>query len=591
MILPMGDERTTKEILGLEQAQDKRISLYNPEALEAIARSLDLWKSLAVQERDRERWAVIPHSILGSEIPRQMVYTPLSAPDLDYEANLGFPGKEPYTRGIHANMYRGKAFTMRQLCGAGSCDYINQRIRMLLDHGATGVNLILDAATIQMFDSDEPEAKGQVGTVGAPIDCVEDMETIFKGIPVDRLSVSIVTHYPTNTAILFPMYLVMAERRGIPWTKLAGSVQNDFVMESVVRSASQYIPPRDAFRIQCDNIEFIRKNVPQWNCVTFNGYNLREFGTSGVTEMAVALANAIETLKELARRDYDPDWIAERIAFFWSFGNDFFEEVARLRAVRRLWYRIMQHRFNAKSPRAMWMRCHVQTSGISLTREEPMNNVIRAAYHALAAILGGAQSLHVDSYDEAYSVPSEDASLLSLRTQQIIQVETAVTQVVDPLGGSFYVEALTNEIENRILNEIDEIERMGGLVSAVENGWLHGRVAGHINREQKMIADGSIGVVGRNCLRSPAAEMPDLWVHEHDAFLQEDMCRRLKRLRQQRNNQEADRHLSHLTEVCKGPENTMASCIEAVRANATEGEMRKAFIRAFGLWKPPGYLF
>ena len=585
----MGDERTTKEILNEKRDQSEHIPLYNPEALERIGRGLDRWKNLVVHEQDRKHWAVNPHSVLGSEIPREMLYTPLNTADLDYLENLGYPGEEPFTRGIHANMYRGRTFTMRQLCGAGSREYINQRIKMLLDHGATGVNLILDVATIQMFDSDEPEAEGQVGTVGVPIDCVEDMETIFKDIPVDKLSVSIVTHYPTNTAILLPMYLVMAERRGIPWAKLTGSVQNDFIMETVVRSASQYIPPRDAFRIQCDNMEFMRNNVPQWNCITFNGYNLREFGTSGITEMAVAIANAIETLKELDRRGHDVDWIGGRLAFFWSFANDFFEEVARLRAVRRLWYRIMRYRFQAKNPRSMWMRCHVQTSGISLTREEPMNNVVRAAYHALAAILGGAQSLHVDSYDEAYSVPSEDASLLSLRTQQIIQAETAVTQVVDPLGGSFYVEALTNDIEKRILDEVDEIERMGGIIHAVENGWLHRKVANHIKREQGMIDDGEISIVGRNYHRSSDLEMPDLWVHEHDATLEKDMCHKLERVRQQRNNQEVNHSLGYLKEACKGTGNIMASCVEAVRASATEGEMRKAFVEAFGVWKPPGY--
>ena len=586
----MSSGRTTKEILNDTRPQTDRVPLYNPEALERIGRDLTRWMDLVVSEQDRKHFAVTHQSLLGSDVPRDLVYTPLSVPDFDY-GDLGFPGQEPYTRGIHANMYRGRAFTMRQLCGAGSREYINQRIKMLLDHGATGVNLILDAATIQMYDSDEPEAKGQVGTVGVPIDCSEDMDVVFKDVPIDKVSVSIVTHYPENTAILFPMYLVMAERRGIPWTMLQGSVQNDFVMENVVRSASQYIPPKDAFRIQCDNIEFIRANAPKWNCITFNGYNLREFGTSGVTEMSVALANAIATISEMERRGHEPDYVGERLAFFWSFASDFFGEVARLRAVRRLWYRIMRYRFQAQNPRSMWMRCHVQTSGISLTREEPMNNIVRAAYHALAAIIGGAQSLHVDSYDEAYSVPSEDASLLSLRTQQIIQAETAVTDVVDPLGGSFYIEALTNEMERRILDELDEIERLGGIISAIEKGWLHGRVHEHIKREQKMMADGEIRLVGRNYLRSAEMQMPDLWVHENDAELEEKTRQRLKQMRQQRNSQEIDHHLAHLKETCRTQGNVMASCVESVRAGATEGEMRRAFVEAFGAWAPPKFIF
>ena len=527
---------------------------------------------------------------MGSELPRELLYTPLNNPDFDYIGDLGFSGEEPYTRGIHPNMYRGRTFTMRQIFGAGSPEYINKRMKMLLEHGATGTNWALDLSTVQMFDSDEPEALGQVATVGVPIDCVEDMEVICKDIDITKVSASIITHYPRNTAIIFPMYLVMAERRGIPWDQLPGSSQNDFIMENLVRSACEYIPPKDDFRVQCDNIEFIRKYVPKWNYVTLNGYNLREWGTSGVTEMAVAVANAIEILKEMTRRGYEVDWVAERLAFFWAPANDFFEEVARIRAVRRLWYKIMKYRFGTKNPRSMWMRCHVQTSGVSLTREEPMNNVVRAAYHALAAVLGGVQSLHVDSYDEAYSVPSEEASILSLRTQQIIEAETQVTQVVDPLGGSFYVEALTNNMEERILNEIDEIERMGGIVEVVASGWLHNKITRYMQREQKMIADGDIKVVGRNYFRAPDLKMPDVWVHEYDERIGKEMRDKLARIRQRRDNEKASNTLNALKQACKHGDNVMAACLECARADVTEGEMRRAFVEAFGLWKSPIYV-
>jgi methylmalonyl-CoA mutase N-terminal domain/subunit len=386
------------------------------------------------------------------------------------------------------------------------------------------------------------------------------------------------------------MFLVMAERRGVPWTELPGSVQNDFIMESLVRSAVEYIPPRDDFRIQCDNIEFIRKNVPKWNFVTLNGYNLREWGTSGVTEMAVALANAIDTLKDMIRRGHDCDWIAERLAFFWAPANDFMEEVARLRAVRRLWYKIMKYRFDATNPRSMWMRCHVQTSGVSLTREEPMNNIVRAAFHALAAVLGGAQSLHVDSYDEAYSVPSEEASILSLRTQQIIEAETQITQVVDPVGGSFYVEALTNEMERRILDELDELERRGGVVEAVTSGWLHNRVARFIEKEQRMIADGEIKVVGKNTYRAPDLKMPEIWVHEYDEKIAKQMRDKLASLRQRRNNEKASSAIEALIQACKKGDNVMQYTLECARADVTVGEMRRAFVKAFGSWKSPLYI-
>ena len=583
----MAGDRTTKEILKEKLAPKERTLLYNPEALKKMQEEFNRWKNTVVPEKDRENWEVTPYTILSSEIPRELLYTPLNNPDFDYGADLGFSGEEPYTRGVHPNMYRGRVFTLRQLFGAGSPEQVNQRMRMLLEHGATGTNWALDLATVQMFDSDEPESKGQVATVGVPIDCVEDMEVICRDIPIDKVSASIVTHYPRNTAIIFPMYLVMAERRGIPWDKLPGSVQNDFIMESLVRSAPEYIPPKDDFRIQCDNIEFLRKYVPRWNYITLNGYNLREWGTSGTTEMAVAVANGIDILKEMSRRGHDVDWIAERLAFFWAPANDFFEEVARIRAVRRLWYKIMKYRFEAKNPRSMWMRCHVQTSGVSLVREEPMNNVIRSAYHALAAVLGGAQSLHVDSYDEAYSVPSAESSLLSLRTQQIIEAETQVTQVVDPLGGSFYVEALTNDIENRIIDEIDEIERMGGIVEAVNSGWLRNKVTRHIQREQKMIADGEIKVVGANYFRVPDLKLPEVVVHEYDENIASQMRDKLAKLRQRRDNEKVKQSLSALVDACKNGRNVMEYTVECARADVTEGEMRRAFVEAFGLWKPP----
>ncbi len=586
----MSGKKTTKQILMEKTKERGRTPLYSPEALQKIKEGFNGWMSSTVREQDRENWEVTPHTLLGSDIPRKLIYTPLDNTDLDYIEDLGFSEGEPYTRGIHANMYRGQAFTMRQLSGAGSPEEVNGRIRMLLDHGATGVNLALDLATVQMFDSDEPESIGQVGTVGVPIDCVEDMEAIFKDVPIDKVSASIVTHFPRNTAIIFPMYLVMAERRGIPWDKLPGSVQNDFIMENAVRSAIEYIPPRDCFRVQCDNIEFIRKNVPKWNYITLNGYNLREYGTSGVTEMAVALANAIEIMEEMDRRGYhDVDWVAERMAFFWAPANDFFEEVGRLRAMRKLWYQLMKYRFGAKKPRSMWMRCHVQTSGISLMREEPMNNIVRAAYHALAAILGGAQSLHVDSYDEAYSVPSEESSLISLRTQQIIEAETMVTQVVDPLGGSFYVEALTKEMFERILGELDEIENLGGIVKAVESGWLQRKVTSTIQQEQKMVETGDIKVVAQNYHRASDVKLPQVKVQEYSEDLHKRMQEKLERLRQHRDAKQVEKNLDTLRRTCKEGGNVTAACLEAARVGVTEGEMRRAFSDAFGLWRAPIY--
>lgn len=581
-----GKERTTKEILHEQLSGQKRTPLYSPEALESVRQTVDLWMNSVVPEKDRKNWATTAHTVLGSDTPRDLLYTPLSNPDFDYQQDLGNSGQPPFTRGIHANMYRGREFTMRQLTGFGSPEETNERIKFMLDHGATGLNVLFDLPTIQMYDSDDPFAVGQVGMSGVCVDSVEDMARLFKDVPLEDVTISIVTHYPSNTAILFPMFLALAEERGIPWERLKGSVQNDITLEELIRSGSEYIPPKDCFRIQCDNIEFIRKNVPKWNFITINGYNLREFGTSAITEMAVAVSNGIEILDELIRRGYDVDSTADRLAFFWSAANDFFEEIARIRAVRRLWYKIMKYRFNANNPRAMLMRCHVQTSGVCLIQEEPQNNIIRAAYHALAAVLGGAQSLHVDSYDEAYSVPTEEAALLSLRTQQILQKETGVTDVVDPLGGSFYLEALTNEIERRILDEIDEIEGLGGYVRAIEGGEIYRKVASYFAEQQRLIEKGEIALVGQNVYKSEV-EGPPINVFRYPEGVEESQKARLQKLRLNRDSEKVQSALSALKDACLKGENIIPYSVECARVRCTEGELFKVFKGAFGLWKPP----
>jgi len=582
----MKEEKTTREILAEKMAAEERTPLYNPAALEGLRRRFDAWMGSTVREQDRREWLKTPRTVLGSNIPREMLYTPLSHPDFDYRQDLGNSGEAPFTRGIHANMYRGREFTMRQLTGFGSPEDTNARMKFMLEHGATGLNVLFDLPTIQMYDSDDPFAKGQVGMSGVCVDSVEDMDLLFKDIRLDEVTVSIVTHYPSNTAILFPMFLALAEERGIPWEKLRGSVQNDTTLEEVIRSGAEFISPRDCFRIQCDNIEFIRKNVPQWNFITLNGYNLREFGTSGVTEMAVAVANGIATLTEMVRRGYDVDSVADRLSFFWSPASDFFEEAARLRAVRRLWHRIMKYRFGAKNPRSMWMRCHVQTSGVSLIQQEPLNNIIRAAYHALSAVLGGAQSLHVDSYDEAYSVPTAEAALLSLRTQQILQEETGITDVVDPLGGSYYVETLTDEIERLILAEVDEIERGGGYVAAVESGQLHRKISAYFCNQQKEIEKGDIRIVAYNTYRSETPP-PPINVFSYPEGVEERQRERLAKLRFSRDNEKAGEALAALAEACRKGENILPLSVACARARCTEGELFKVFKGAFGLWKPP----
>jgi len=578
--------KTTKQLLEDALEDLKRSPLYNPEALDEINQKFNRWQQKSVRPDDRNNWQTTPQMVLGSQTPRDLLYTPLNNPDFDYAADLGNSGEQPFTRGIHANMYRGRAFTRRQLAGYGSPEDTNQRIKFLLNHGATGISIIFDLPTIQMYDSDDPVSTGQVGMSGVAIDSVEDMDLLFKDIALDQVTVSLVSHYPSNSAILFPMYLALAKRRGIPWERLKGSIQNDITLEEVVRSGPEYIPPQDCFRIQCDNIEFIRQEVPLWNFMTVNGYNLREFGTSAITESAVALVNAAETLESLQDRGHDPGWLGQRMAFFWSIGNDFFEEVARIRAVRRLWHRIMTYRFNATDSRATWMRCHVQTSGVSLTRQEPMNNVVRASYHALAAVLGGVQSLHVDSFDEAYSVPTEEAALLSLRTQQILQEETGVTQVADPLGGSFYVESLTNEMERRILDEMEEIESRGGYVVAIKNGWIHRKISDYFRQEREFVESGRIRVVAQITYQS-LDKLPSINVFRYPHGAAERQKRRLDKLRQTRDNHKVAEALTGLEKSCRDGSNLLPLAVQCAENGCSEGEMFAVFKKAFGIWKPP----
>ncbi len=580
-------KKTTRDVLKESFPRKEHTPLYNSEALSKLHAGFEQWKNQMVRKEDLEQWHQVPRTVLGSDIPRELVYTPLNLADFDYDTHLGHPGQEPFTRGIHSNMYRGRTFTQRQLVGFGAPEDTNARIRFLLEHGATGINLLFDMPTIQMYDCDDPMSRGSVGSCGVSVNHVGDWELLFQGIDIARETVSIVTHYPSNTAILFPMYLVMAERRGIPWEQLRGSVQNDVTLEEVVRNAAEYIPPRDCFRIECDNIEFIRSHVPRWNFITLNGYNLREFGTSGITEIAVAFAHAMAILDEMIRRGHDVDWVGERLAFFWSVGMDFFEEVCRLRAARRLWYKIMKYKYRARNSRSMWMRCHVQTSGISLVREEPLNNIIRSAFEALAAVLGGVQSLHVDSYDEAFAVPSEEASLLSLRTQQIIEHETGITKVVDPLGGSFYVEALTNEIEERIMDEITEIEKQGGYVEAVSNGFLLRKIYNYFYEEQKKIERGEIKIVAHNWQKSAHSE--DIEAFRYPEEAEQKQLARLQKFKSERDPQEVESALKALKEACKKGVNIVPYTLNCARAGCTVGEQWKIFKEAFGLWKRPSF--
>jgi methylmalonyl-CoA mutase N-terminal domain/subunit len=560
----------------------KREGLFNEKAIEEIEKARALWQGECLRPEDLESEQLLKSA---SGIPLRLIYTPEDVRDMDYLRELGFPGLPPYTRGVYPNMYRGRPFTIRQIAGFGSPEDCNKRMKFFLEKGGTGLNIVLDMPTIRGYDSDSPQAEGNVGQCGVAIDSVEDMKALFQDLPIDKVSVSLVTHLPSTTVILLSMYMVMAEERGIAPHALAGTTQNDFLMETTIGSAPEILPPRHSFRIQCDVIEHATRILPRWNPVSYNGYNLREAGTDAVTEVGIAIANAQATAEELMKRGREPDSFLPRFSFFWDLHNDFFEEIAKCRASRRVWYRVTSEKLGAKNPRSHLMRFHVQTAGITLPSIEPLNNIARAAIQGLAAVLGGAQSLHVDSFDEAYSAPTETSALVSLRTQQIIQVETGVTRVIDPLGGSYYVEYLTSELERRILEFLEKVKSLGGIVTAVETGWVHRLIADFAYRQQRAIESGELPIVGVNYLPSDKKEPPmEIFRYPETEGRQRA---KLKELREKRDKVRWKEALDRVRECCHEGSNLMPVVMDAVRARATLGEIQQIFRECFGLWEFP----
>ena len=511
------------------------------------------------------------------------IYTHKSLPDFVYDKDLGHSGSVPYTRGIHSSMYRGKEFTMRQLAGFGSPSDTNKRIKYLIDNGATGISVLFDFPTIQMKDSDSYISLGHVGFSGVCIDTIEDMHILFDGIDLEKYSISLVTHYPSNTAVLFSMFLIMAEEKDFDISNLRGSVQNDVTMEEIVNSSSDSIFPRSCFRLQCDNIEFIRLNLPKWSPITLNGYNLREAGASDITEMAVAIANGLDTISELQSRGYDPAFISTQIVFFWSIGNNFFDEISRLRAVRKLWCNLLMEKFSITDSKALKLKCHVQTSGITLTRQEPYNNIIRSSYQALAAILGGVQSLHVDSFDEAYSVPSEESALLSLRTQQILQVETGITDIVDPLGGSYYIEHKTLEYEKLIRSALSKIDNLGGYIALVESEKIYKDLAKFSYHQQRAIEEGELEIVGLNKYHSSNSSQ-SVTSFNYPEGVEEKQVDFLAEVKSKRDKSKVDEGLKKLKDACADNLNIFPFCLECARARCTKEEIFNVFKSSFGTW-------
>jgi methylmalonyl-CoA mutase N-terminal domain/subunit len=513
-----------------------------------------------------------------SAIPLERAYTPLDLAGRDFERDLGFPGEYPFTRGVQPTMYRGRLWTMRQYAGFGTAEETNLRFRYLLQQGQTGLSVAFDLPTQMGYDSDHPMVAGEVGKVGVAIDSLADMERLLQGLPLDRVSTSMTIN--ATAAILLCLYIAVAEQQGVPRKRLAGTIQNDILKEYVARG-TYIFPPGPSMRLITDTFAFCAAEMPRWNSISISGYHIREAGSTAVQEVAFTLGDGIAYVEAALRAGLTVDGFAPQLAFFFNAHNNLLEEVAKFRAARRLWARIMRERFGARDPRSWMLRFHTQTAGSALTAQQPENNVVRVAIQALAAVLGGTQSLHTNSRDEALGLPTEEAVRIALRTQQILAHESGVADVVDPLGGSYFVEDLTNRIEAEAQAYLDKIDRMGGMLVAIERGFIQKEIQEAAYRAQRALEGKQEIVVGVNeFVGEDAARVPVFVV---DEGLAEEQCRRLQMVRARRDGQRAQVALKTLGETAAGPGNLLPAILEAVRAYATIGEICEALRAVFGV--------
>lgn len=516
----------------------------------------------------------------SSGVEIKSIYTPDDVVDLDYLNDLGFPGQYPFTRGVQPTMYRGRFWTMRQYAGFGTAEESNARYKYLLSQGQTGLSIAFDLPTQIGYDSNHPMAEGEVGKVGVAVDSLLDMEILLDGIPLDRVSTSMTINAPA--AVLLAMYIAVAEKQGVSLDKLEGTIQNDILKEYIARG-TYIFPIEPSLRITTDIFKYCSKYIPKWNTISISGYHIREAGATAVQEVAFTLANGIEYVNAALKAGLDVDDFAPRLSFFFSAHNDLLEEVAKFRAARRMWARIMKERFNAKNPKSMMLRFHTQTGGSTLTAQQPDNNIVRVALQALAAVLGGTQSLHTNSRDEALALPSEDSVKIALRTQQIIAYESGVCDTPDPLAGSYYVEYLTNQIEEKALQYIKKIDELGGAACAIKSGFIQKEIQDSAYRYQKEIEKGERIIVGLNKFKTEEKYYGNLL--KVDPQVGEMQKERLKKLRAERDNEEVKRRLSDLKEAACSQENIMPQIIYAVRAYATLGEICDVLRSVFGEYR------
>ena len=556
--------------------------MYDKKRLDELKNALENWEEALLSKALASLPERADEFITTSSELVNRLYTPLDVADNHYASSLGLPGEYPFTRGVHPTLHRSKLWTMRMFAGFGTAEETNARFKYLLEQGQTGLSIAFDLATLMGYDTDKPEALGEFGKCGVAVSSLEDMEILLDGIPLDKVSTSMTINSPAS--IIWAMYIAAAENKGVRPDQLRGTIQNDILKEFIAQKEFIF-PPGPSMRLVVDTMEFGAQKVPQWNTISISGYHIREAGSTAAQELAFTLGDGLEYVRWGIARGMNVDEFASRLSFFFNANNDFFEEIAKYRAARRIWAREMRETFKAKNPRSWLLRFHTQTAGVSLTAQQPENNVVRVAIQALAAVLGGTQSLHTNSLDEALALPSEHAVTIALRTQQIIAEESGVANTVDPLGGSFFVEAMTDRIERQAYDYFRRVEDLGGVIPAIEKGFFQSEIADAAYRYQREIDQGVRKIVGVNAyVENKPLTIPLL---EMDPAGYERQVKRLQDLRRQRDNGRVGQTLDHLRIAMEGTENIMPHLMECVHAYATLGEIIQVMKEAFGVYQEP----
>ncbi len=564
-----------------KESEATQPSLFSDEALAQLSRVVHGWEEgplAKALQRSPER----ADGFATSSLDVHRLYTPLDIADLDYERDLGFPGEYPFTRGVQPTMYRGRLWTMRQYAGFGTAEESNQKFRYLLSQGQTGLSVAFDLPSQLGYDSDDPMAIAEVGQVGVAIDSLYDMETLFAEIPLDKVSTSMTINAPA--AVMLAMYVAAGEKQGVPAEKLRGTVQNDVLKEYVARG-TYIFPPGPSVRLAADVMAFCAKDVPLWNTISVSGYHIRDAGSTAAQEIGFTFANACAYIEAALARGLDIDEFAPRISWIFNTHNHFFEEVAKYRALRRLWARLLKERYGAKNPRSMMLRTHTQTGGSTLMAQQPENNIVRAAIQTMAAVTGGVQSIALSCFDEALALPTDEAQRIALRTQQIIAHETGAADTVDPFAGSYYVEHLTNDLERQAVAIMGEVESMGGSVPAIESGWMQNQIAEASWKYQQRVDDGDEVVVGVNDFQE-GGDQPQT-IFSVDRRLVDEQLARLEHHRRERDPEAVASAIAGLKAACEGDANLLPPILDAVRAYATLGEICGAMREVFGEYRPP----